>query len=49
MKHRPLRNKPSLSRKRFGATNENSYFDTRALRVISVTHFCFISFDYNHL
>ena len=34
MKHRPLRKKPFLSRERFGATNENLYFDTRALRVI---------------
>ena len=34
MKYRPLRKKPSLSGKRFGATNENLYFDTRALRLI---------------
>ena len=34
MKYRPLRKKPSLSGKRFGATNENLYFDTRALGVI---------------
>ena len=34
MKYRPLRKKPSLSGKRFGATNVNLYFDTRALRLI---------------
>ena len=30
----PFEKRLFLSRKRFGATNENLYFDTRALRVI---------------
>ena len=34
MKYSPLRKKPFLSRKRLGATNENLYFDTTALRDI---------------
>jgi len=34
MKYGPLRKKLFLSGKRFGETNENLYFDTRALRLI---------------